>query len=198
MLRGHAQPPYSGRHYRTRRSRPTPIVDLTAGKFLIVVALFVACALGGGSSRLDSLSLLYLRPIAALALVALLFTARRSDFRAIRTPLILLGVLGAWMALQLIPLPPAAWSALPLRGTIFHGLQAIGVEPGWRPITLTPDLTLNSLIELVVPTALLIGSASLSPRQQIWLSLLVVVTAVLSIFAEVAQIAGGPGSPFYL
>lgn len=198
MLRGHAKSSYSRRHSRTRRSRSTLIADLRAGQFPVVLALFVACALGGGSSRVDALSLLYLRPIAALALVAMLFTARRSDLHAIRTPLILLGALGGWMALQLTPLPPAAWSALPLRGTIFHGLQALSMEPGWRPISLTPDLTLNSLIALVIPAALLIGGAGLSPRQQMWLSLLVVATAVLSILVEVAQIAGGPDSPFYL
>jgi len=198
MPRGYATLSESRRHSRSRPSKPALSADLKAGPFLIVATLFVLCALGGGSSRVDSLSLLYLRPAAALALVAILFTARYSDFRKIRTPLALLGAVAGWIALQLIPLPAAVWSALPLRGSIFNGLHAVGVETGWRPISLTPDLTLNSLIALVVPAALLIGSAGLSARQQMWLSLIVVVAAALSIIVEVAQVAGGPDSPFYL
>jgi O-antigen ligase len=198
MPRGHATPSGSRRHSRTRRSKPALRPDLRFGPFPIVAALFVVCALGGGSSRIDSLSLLYLRPMAVAALVALLFLSRQADLRSVRVPLTLLTVLAGWMAVQLIPLPPAVWSALPFRATILHGLQAIGVEAGWRPVSLTPDLTLNSLIALVVPAALLIGSASLSARQQIWLSVIVVAAAAVSILVEVAQVAGGPDSPFYL
>ena len=76
MPRGYATLSESRRHSRSRPSKPALSADLKAGPFLIVATLFVLCALGGGSSRVDSLSLLYLRPAAALALVAILFTAR--------------------------------------------------------------------------------------------------------------------------
>ena len=180
------------RHPSGRRSR------LPFDRFMVAIALVVICALGGGASRTDTLSLLYVRPFAALALFATLMHPTPVTLQRVRVPLILLSAFAGWIVFQLIPLPPPLWSSLPLRGAIMQGLQSIGENVGWRPISLTPDLTLNSLIALVVPTALLVTAADLTARQQGWLAVVVVGVAASSIVVEVAQVAGGPHSPFYL
>ena len=54
-----------------------------------------------------------------------------------RVPLILLGALAALMAIQLIPLPPGIWTALPGRERYLEAAAAIGIPQPWRPISLT-------------------------------------------------------------
>lgn len=55
------------------------------------------------------------------------------------------------ITIQLIPLPPGWWSALPGREAIARAGELVGVADAWRPITLSPMKTANSLASLVVP-----------------------------------------------
>lgn len=163
----------------------------------IVIALLALCALGGGSSRADALGLLYLRPAAVLAIVALLWDpVPAGRLRAIRVPLLLLAAFAAIMLVQLIPLPPELWASLPGHGRFAEGDRLVGNAP-WRPISLSPDLTLNALASMVVPAALLIGTTLLPRDSQSALLVAMIVIAALSALIGIAQLAGGADSPLY-
>ncbi len=97
----------------------------------------------GGSSRSDMASLPLLRGGAVLFACWALTGLSGGDWKRMRTPLILLFLLAVWTAVQLIPLPPGTWQALPGRGTIFEIDQLLGQPDVWRPISLTPAKNLE-------------------------------------------------------
>ncbi len=111
--------------------------------------------LTGGGSRSDIASLAPLRFVAAFAVGAALLFIRKSDLSYIRVPLALLGALALIAVVQLVPLPPETWTALPGREAIAHLDVLVGLEI-WRPISLSPFKTANSLAALVVPLAALL------------------------------------------
>lgn len=122
-------------------------------RFWVFVAFIALVFLTGGASRHDVTSLIVLRPAAALFAAYALTVASEGDFARIRVPLLLLLALGGWMIVQLIPLPYGLWSALPGRGPIAQMDIATGLGELWRPLTLSPARTMNSLGSLVVPIA---------------------------------------------
>lgn len=167
-------------------------------RFAVFVAFIFICFGGGGGSRDDILSLLYLRPAAIICLAAILAIPGDIDWKAIKVPLLLLTALTAWIAVQLVPLPPAIWTSLPGRELFASAADVVGIPQPWRPISLAPDLTLNSLAAMVVPFAALIGFASLTPDQRGALLLILLVAVGVSALFGIAQLSSGPRSAFHL
>lgn len=165
---------------------------------IIVLSLLALCLLGGGASRQDVLSLLYLEPAAILCIAALLLLPGERDFRTFRVPLLLLGALAALTAAQLVPLPPGWWLALPGRERFAEAAAAAGFAQPWRPLSLTPDLTVASLLALVFPLSALVGLASLRPEQRLLLLPALIVMACFSALLGIVQLTGAPDGPAYL
>ncbi|MEZ0244955.1 MAG: O-antigen ligase family protein [Sphingomonas sp.] len=164
-----------------------------------MLGAFVALVfLMGGGSRDDISSLILLRPAAILFAAYALTVARPGDFAALRVPLLLLLALAGWMLLQLIPLPHAVWSGLPGRAMIAANDQLAGLGEIWRPLTLSPAKTMNSLGSLVVPAAalLLYGIQDDADRRRILPMFMIV--AAFSALLGIAQIASGGDGPLYL
>lgn len=166
-------------------------------RFIILLILFAACFLWGGGSRLDIPGLIILQPAAVLCLAALLAIPGPIDWEAVAAPLMLLGALTVVMAVQLIPLPPDLWAQLPGHAGFVEGLNQAGIAEVWRPITLTPDLTLASLISLIVPAAVIVGLAAIPAQRAYGLLPYLIAAAAFSGVLGLAQVAGGPDSAFY-
>ncbi|MXP40280.1 hypothetical protein GRI75_01305 [Altererythrobacter soli] len=175
-----------------RENRPFETV-----RFGMLLALLGACFLFGGASRNDVASLLVLQPLAVICAGTFLMTPGPMRWAAIKVPMLLLGALAATMIIQLVPLPPSIWSNLPGHGSFTEIAGIVGIEQPWRPISLTPDRTLASLVGLVTPFAVLVGLASV-PVENTWkvLPLLIGATALSALLA-LAQLAGGQSSPLY-
>lgn len=165
-------------------------------RFCVFIAFLGLCVIGGGASRPDVMSLLYLRPAAVLTIAVLLIFSGRVDFRPFLWLFVLLGGFALLMVAQLVPLPPAIWTALPAREP--YSAAIAGSAQVWRPLSLTPDLTLNSLVTLVFPLAGLIGFASIRPDQRIWLVGAVIAVAFVSAILGIAQVTSNPNSPIFL
>jgi len=97
--------------------------------------------------------------------------------------------------LQVIPLPPTVWRALPGRQFLIEADQLAGLHYLWRPISLTPDATWNMLPALGVPTAFFLATATLSENSRRLLTLAVLTCAIGAIILGGLQMAGGPNSP---
>lgn len=165
----------------------------------VVLLLFLSlCFIGGGAARHDVASLVYLRSAAILCIAALFIIPGPRDFRTFRTPLLLLGAMAALMVAQLVPLPPDLWLSLPGRERYGEAAAAAGIDQPWRPLSLTPDLTLNSLFALLPALTVLIGFASIRADQRMSLLPLVIVAACVSAVIGVFQIASETASPLYL
>ncbi len=148
---------------------------------------------GGGASRLDVLSqpVVWLIAIASLA-VTLAFTPRAA-LATQKTLLAFLALCTLLVAIQLIPLPPGLWTALPGRAVFADMAAAAGIAQPWRPINLTPDLGWASLLGMLPPLAFVAGYATLGEAQRKWLLPVLLGAALLSALLGLAQLSAGPG-----
>jgi O-antigen ligase len=99
---------------------------------------------------------------------------------------------------QLIPLPPAIWTALPGRENELAALSLVGAQDSWRPISLSPSRTLASLLA-IIPAAFCCYAASrltLHERRLVLLAILA-MAVVTSIFGAIQLSAGDPGISLY-
>jgi O-antigen ligase len=93
--------------------------------------------------------------------------------------------------LQLIPLSPALWVSLPGRSDAVTALLLTNAPVGWRPISVSPDLTLASALALIPALALFLAVPRLSSRELAMLALIIIAAALLSAGLGAAQKASG-------
>lgn len=97
--------------------------------------------------------------------------------------------------IQLIPLPPGLWTALPGRAPIVEDLAAAGIAPGWAPISLKPQATVSALLALIPAAALFLSLRTLDQPSRRRLVLTILAVAVASAVIGGLQVIGGPESP---
>ncbi len=178
----------------------SPFVNTSfeAIRFYTLLAFLFICVMGGGASRVDVLSLLYLRPAAIICLLVLVATPGRWDFRRYRMLFLMFGLLAATMLVQLIPLPPSFGLSLPGRARFAEAAAAANIALPWWPISLRPDLTLNSLLALLPPLVALVGLAAIREDQRRALLPILIGILCVDAFWSILQFAGGGDSPAYL
>jgi len=176
-----------------KRRRVGTRPSLSRGGYVMVAAIlaFVACVtFFGGSSRYDRMVQVPVRLAAILVIAAATFRSSHAP-AALRLPAILLLLSVVLVAAQLTPLPPEIWTALPGRAA-FATLPAIaGFAQPWRPISIAPDLTVNSLLALAVPVAALYGLAVLDTRHQRWLWPVLLAVIGTSLLIGLIQLTTG-------
>ncbi len=159
---------------------------------LVLFCLFFGIVtLFGGASRADVPFQAVVR-IAAIAMIAAsVLQFDRDNWRAARTPVLFILAIGTVLLIQLIPLPPGLWASLPGRGLYVQPLEAAGVADVWRPLSLTPDLTLNSLLALLPPLAAAFGLGLVDRSDQRRIVPVLIAAAVLSAFIGLVQVSNG-------
>ena len=177
-------------------TRPNSTTAALAGSMPVIFLTFVF--LTGGGSRSDVSSLPFLRGISLLFVFWAATRMRREDWSRVSVPLGLLLAMTGWIALQLVPLPPAIWQGLDGRDTVVAIDALLGNTDLWRPISMTPSLTLNSLLGMTVPIAALLLAARVSPDEYPRILMALVVLACFSAILGLIQILGGDSSPAYL
>lgn len=150
--------------------------------FVLVTAMF------GGASRGDALSQIVVRTLAIAFAAAALVLARREGWRTLRPLLVFLLLLAALIAVQLVPLPPSVWMALPGRSIIAEAAPLAGIEQPWRPISMSPDETINSLLALLPGFAALLLYANLPRDRRLLIVNLLLGVVMLSAIMGLAQI----------
>lgn len=152
----------------------------------------------GGASQANEFFDLILRlgaiPLMGWALFRLAWRGERFP----RGALLLLGVLALLPALQLIPLPPELWAALPGRSGLASDLAAAGVPAVWRPFSLTPVATLDALFGLIPFAAVFLAAGSVSPHERGRLWAFTGLAALLSVALGALQVVTGPIEGFRL
>lgn len=168
-----------------------------AGRFAMLAVFVIAVFALGGGARDDLQSLLLLRPAAVGFAAWALWVAAPGDLKAIRIPLALLLVLGVLIAVQLVPLPPEVWHALPGREAIARRDALVGLGDNWRPLSLSPSKGWNSLVSLIVPLAALLLMAVQPATSRLRIVEIVLLVAATSAVLGLAQILGPAGGPLY-
>ncbi len=135
--------------------------------FWLLIAFLAILWVAGGASRADVLGQAVVRFFAWSIVVVAILALPRVDWRAIREPAIILGAAALLVALQLVPLPPSIWTALPGRAIFAEAAVLTGVDQPWRPLSISPSGTVNALASLIVPAVVLLLAANLT-REQHW------------------------------
>lgn len=162
--------------------------DLRSGLPLILMLAFIGTLwFAGGASREDAMGQAVVRGAAWMIIALTALAGLRPDLRAIRPVVLLLLATVALPMVQLIPLPPSWWLALPGRDILLiPGETALP----WRPWTMTPGATLNALASLVVPIAMLLLLAQLNEQSRRWLPTLLLAMTVLAVLVGLLQFSG--------
>lgn len=153
--------------------------------------------LTGGSARSDVESLLVLRPASVLFCAFGLATLRREHIVEHRWLLGFAAAIMAFVAVQIVPLPPMLWQALPGRGIIVDIDKAVGLPSAWRPISMAPQATWNALFALFVPLGVLLVGLRLRSNERRALLLVLLVFGLLSGLIGLLQVTGARGGPLY-
>jgi O-antigen ligase len=160
--------------------------------WLCAALLAAALLLGGGGSPAP-LPELILELLAALVFATWLVLG--NSWRQVpRTAWWIAGLVAVVPLLQLLPLPPVLWQALPGRELGREALALIGAEHGWRPWSLAPDRTLAALLALGPPLAVLLLTAALDRPARIALLGVICAAALLTLLVGAIQLSGGPNS----
>jgi O-antigen ligase len=180
-----------------RRARAGQIGS--AGRFIFLAVFAAIVFVFGGASRPDILPLLILRPLSVAACGWALFTMPAGKGGQHRWLWWLAAAIVFSVAIQLVPLPPGLWQTLPGRALVAEADRVAGLGLVWRPISLTPDLTWNSLFALVIPLATLLMVVALP---QIWsqrLCWVLIAAGLTSGLLGVFQIVGtiNDSLPYY-
>ena len=152
--------------------------------------LLVFSFLLGGASRSHALRLLLIE-LAALPLLVFAVQAvlKRRAWGEHVFAYSLAGLLLALPLLQLVPLPPALWTALPGRQDLSLAQDLAGVLPGWSSLTLTPDLTWRAWLSLTPPLAMFLGMLALGregPDRLVWICLIAGAASVVLCTFQIA------------
>lgn len=164
----------------------------------VAVFFLAAVFLMGGGARADIQSLVILRPLAAICIGIAIWGLTREQLAAVRLPLALAAMVPLIMILQLVPLPPAIWTNLPGRDIYAQAASLAGIEQPWRPISLVPYRTWNSLFACLIPFAAILLVARLDREQRFVLLPVLVGLGLISGVLGLAQAIGPRNGPLYL
>lgn len=177
---------------RTARSQALREQAIVYGFYAFLIVLWIA----GGSVRADALGQVFVRAYAWCVVLAMILLRPRVQFRRGRVVLFILGCAAAIPCLQLVPLPPMVWQALPGRAPLAAADALIGSHV-WRPIAIVPGAAFNALSSLVVPLAVALLSMGMTREQRTALVTPIILFIVAAGAFALIQLSGGaPDNPF--
>lgn len=162
---------------------------------LVIPFYLFACLLLGGSSRAPWSNMVLQLGAGAIIGWAVMARPRYKAGRPGTQLAVMLFVLVAIIGLQLIPLPPAAWSALPARDAVAHGFELLDMPLPWLPLSLSPYDTLASALWLLPPLAVLAGVVRLGAYRETWMALAILLAALAGVILGTLQFAGTSDAP---
>lgn len=169
-----------------------PKVAATGRFALTAYLLFLGVvALTGGSSHFDAASQPVVRLAAIILIGALVLQSSEREASSHRPAYWFLGALAGLILLQLVPLPPVLWRALPGHDRYVAAAVAAGEAQPWRPLNLTPDRGWNALFALLPPAAALFATSRLRMRDQGAVLLALILIVMTSAVIGLAQATAG-------
>lgn len=164
-----------------------------SGRGDIIVAsglVGLALLLGGGSVAFP-----FQRMVVEIAAVAALgwygFTGWRAPAgSAVRWALVIIVLTLALMLVQIVPLPPGIWQALPGRTVPAEVFDVTGEAGRWFPISLDPAATRGAIFYFLVPVMVFVATLHLDRRAQGRLVALFVAFAILNAILVTLQAQG--------
>lgn len=159
------------------------------------LVLGAALLLGGGRVYgLWSDSLVYLLTLPLLAVSFFRLSTGRPP-RETAIAVAAACVVFALPLIQLVPLPPSLWTALPGRILIVETFQLMGAPLTWWPLSLDPQATMLSFLALLPAIAIFLAVLLLDEAERASLTLVVLFAAVAGVLLGLVQLVQGAASP---
>ena len=165
-------------------------------RWIFLALLAAVAALLGGASRYDAIQIVPLRALSGLLLIPAIYYLTWHDLKKEAALVSLFGLFVILVGLQLVPLPPDIWHALPGRGAIEQLDAALGYTDVWRPLSMAPMRTWNALGSLVVPAAGLMLAIALRATARDLLQIIAGL-GILNAALGLLQVISGRSSPLY-
>ncbi len=163
--------------------------------YFSALTLSASLVLGGGT-RTGFLSDVLLQVISIPALIIAFSQLPRSGAgRGLIFGVVFCCILALVPILQIVPLPPRLWNALPNRDEVVAAFALLNQNLAWRPASVEPSVTLLAALSLIPPIAIFIGVSQLNLGERRWMSLVVVTIGVVSVLLGLLQFAQGTESP---
>lgn len=162
--------------------------------------LFACLTMGGSGQGVWSNAALQLAGVAIIGLALLHCGRSKADALQTRLWWLVAGVIGL-ILLQLVPLPPAIWQMLPGRHAVADGDALLDLGLVWRPISLSPADTVEALVTLIPPVAMVVAVTRLGGHIGWRLAVAAAVAATVGLLLGLLQLsaaeAGGDGWYLY-
>lgn len=191
--------PAASRSTRGRRSgerlrdtfaiqRDQRMLELT-GFALMILLTFIGGGIAG-DLQIAALGIVTVVTIGVLAFDGGFAAVARLPFAA---RLFVAGIVALPM-LQLVPLPPALWQALPGQELRVAVLGYAGAASSWQPLSLVPVSTAQSAIQAIIFVVLLVALLAMTDAGRVRAAWLVLALTLLGTAIGVLQVATG-GQP---
>jgi O-antigen ligase len=171
-----------------------------AARTAVVPAYILLCiVLGGSIQGYWGVATLQLLAVAIIGW-SLLASARLRLSPAAKALLAIAGLTLGLIAIQLVPLPPGMWTALPGREPIAEGYRLLGLGLPWLPISLTPHETIDTVLTLLPPLAVAIAMLVAGAYRASWLVIAVLLGTFAAVLLGALQVGSADPytSPWYL
>jgi O-antigen ligase len=166
--------------------------DKWDGVGIATCALLALCFLLGGASQKHALRLAIVE-LAALPVIGLVLLRAwdQSAWARHKLALSIMAGAAAIPLIQIIPLPPGVWGALPGREDGVLALEIAGLTPGWSPASVAPDMTWRSFLALLPAIAVFLGVLTTSwSTHRLYVHLIFLALALCFVLG-LAQVAVG-------
>lgn len=164
----------------------------------LVPLYLILCVMLGGASAAGHWANMVLQ-LLAIPLIFWALVVRRSA--PMSTPgRALIGLLCLALlliVLQMIPLPPGVWTALPGRGGVAEGFALLGQPLPWLPVSLSPRGTLASALWLLPAVAVLLGTVKLGNFKPALIAWALAAVTALAVALGALQVTGGEAGGWY-
>jgi O-antigen ligase len=164
----------------------------------LVPAYLLLCLVLGGASAAGFWANMALQ-LLALPIIFWAVVAERSApmSTSARQLIVILLLSAALVGLQLIPLPPDLWTALPGRDGVAEGYRMLGQPLPWLPLSLSSHDTVSSALWLLPAIAVLLGIVRLGSYRSSWLAWAIASVTIVAVAIGALQVVGGESSPWY-
>lgn len=157
---------------------------------VLLIGLLVAIWVAGGASRADVTGQIVVRIAAWIGIITATLLGNRPSWARVRPACWILLAAVILVLIQLIPLPPAIWQAIPGRLGLADATDLTGMAGVWRPIAIVPGAAVNAAGSLVVPFAVLLLVAGLDENEVDWLPGIVLGMVVAAAMLGLLQFSG--------
>ena len=178
----------------TRETMPALIARYAVGARLGL--LLALCLVLGGTSQ----EIVLPRLVIHMASVLCLGLAMAQDTRPLTRPDGPVMLAGAFIVLNLIyllPLPPEIWTQLPGRESLIRTYREIGMDLPFLSLSMTPERTIFSLLDLLAPIAVYLTVAVAGPLERTIALWTIIGVAVASVVLGAMQMSGADALYLY-